>query len=37
MYNAVIDNGSTYLFLDNGNDDVYSGEIKDSHYIPVAK
>ncbi len=27
MYNAVIDNGSTYLFLDNGNDDVYSGDI----------
>ncbi len=25
MYNAVIDNGCTYLFLDNGNDDVYSG------------
>ena len=27
MYNAVIDNGSTYLFLDNGNNDVYSGDI----------
>lgn len=27
MYNAVIDNGTTYLFLDNGNDDVYSGQM----------
>lgn len=27
MYNVVIDNGSTYLFLDNGNDDAYSGDI----------
>lgn len=27
MYNAVIDNGSTYLFLDNGSEDVYSGDM----------
>ena len=27
MYNAVIDNGSTFLFLDNGNEDVYDGDM----------
>lgn len=27
MYNAVIDNGSTFLFLDNDNEDVYSGDM----------
>lgn len=27
MYNAIIDNGSTYLYLDNGSEDVYKGDM----------
>ena len=27
MYNAIIDGGTTFLFLDNGSDDVYKGEM----------
>lgn len=27
MYNAIIDSGTTFLFLDNGSDDVYKGEM----------